>query len=150
MRYPESVRRDPTLPGGSAATEHRPNKGRINHGTRDLSTGSSWPAGRRFGASSLSAVEGREDNSPHADTAVRPLPPTGAAVSASPRKLVRRANDALQQLVETLERYPEARRELVAKLGEQQTEELLQAARIVAAAARALPPERAPDSGVGE
>jgi len=69
--------------------------------------------------------------------AVRPATPT-AAMSGSPRKNLRRADEALRQALGTVERYPEARADLVAALGEARFAALLQAAVVVREAVEVL------------
>jgi hypothetical protein len=59
-------------------------------------------------------------------------------MSGSPRKNLRRADEALRQAVGTAERYPEARAELVAALGEERFAALLQAAAVVREAVEVL------------
>ena len=59
-------------------------------------------------------------------------------MSGSPRKLLRRALDALRQIEEIAERYPEARAELATTLGPAQMDDLLRARRSVEAALDAL------------
>lgn len=68
--------------------------------------------------------------------AVPPLRPT--AMSGSPRKNLRRADEALRQALGTVERYPEARAELVAALGEGRFTALLQAAAVIQEAVEVL------------
>lgn len=64
-------------------------------------------------------------------------------MSGSPRKLLRRALDALQQVEEVAARYPEARAELATTLGPDRMARLLEARRSVEAALTALEAERA-------
>ncbi|MBY0491350.1 MAG: hypothetical protein K2R93_16015 [Gemmatimonadaceae bacterium] len=59
-------------------------------------------------------------------------------MSGSPRKHLRRADEALRQALDTASRYPEARAELVAQLGEERLAQLERAAAIVRAAVDAL------------
>lgn len=66
-------------------------------------------------------------------------------VSDSPRKLIRRAHDALQQLEDTLRRYPAAGTDLRAALGDQLTDRVLEAGASVREAHRRLLPAAASD-----
>jgi hypothetical protein len=59
-------------------------------------------------------------------------------MSGSPRKNLRRADEALRQAVGTVERYPEARADLVAALGEARLAALLQAVAVIQEAVDAL------------
>ena len=59
-------------------------------------------------------------------------------MSGSPRKNLRRADEALRQALGTVERYPEARADLVAALGEARFAALLQAAAVVQEAVAVL------------
>ncbi len=59
-------------------------------------------------------------------------------MSGSPRRQLLRADDALQQLLRTTERFPEAKAELIAQLGEHHYGELLRAAMTVHTAAEVL------------
>lgn len=70
---------------------------------------------------------------PHAVPPLRP-----AALSGSPRKNLRRADEALRQALGTVERYPEARADLVAALGEARFAALRQAAAAVQEAVEVL------------
>jgi hypothetical protein len=67
-----------------------------------------------------------------------------AAMSGSPRKNLRRADEALRQALGTVERYPEARADLVAALGEARFAALLQAVAVVQEAVDTL--EKAGDT----
>lgn len=68
-------------------------------------------------------------------------------MSGSPRKQLLRADDALQQLLQTVERYPEARADFVARLGKDRYLELEKAAETVRQAVEAIEArERADDS----
>lgn len=77
-------------------------------------------------------------------------------MSSSPRKLLRRALDALRQIQETTDRYPDARRELEATLGSDGLAELDRARAILARTAerleegRTAAPARAELSGPSE
>ncbi len=77
----------------------------------------------------------------------------GAPVSASPRKLLRRALDALDQVDEVLRRYPEARADLERRLGPDLFARTVGARETLAEAAAALDvdpaatPRPAPDGG---
>jgi hypothetical protein len=68
--------------------------------------------------------------------AVPPLHPT--AMSGSPRKNLRRADEALRQALGAVERYPEARAELVVALGEGRFTALLLAAAVIQEAVEVL------------
>jgi hypothetical protein len=59
-------------------------------------------------------------------------------VSRSPRKNIKRADEALRQVLETAERFPQAKAELLARLGEHHYAELVRAAAIVRGAAEVM------------
>ncbi|MHB1265925.1 MAG: hypothetical protein ACYC1S_16175 [Gemmatimonadaceae bacterium] len=61
-------------------------------------------------------------------------------MSGSPRKLIRRADDALRQMLETVAQHPDAKADLVARLGEHHYRELIRAAATVRTAADLLDP----------
>lgn len=135
--------RNPTPEGRSgAAAEHsarvpdHPNKGRINGLLAGLSR-VRWVGIRRRPPSGGSASFRwsqpiRRNNVRHGLFGHR------RPVSDSPRKLLRRAKDALERLEETLDRYPEARAELTGQLGEARLVALRRATSDVRDAAAAL------------
>lgn len=63
-------------------------------------------------------------------------------MSASPRKLLRRAQDSLQQIDVTLERHPQARTELAATIGAEGMEALARATADVDAMVAAMSPAK--------
>jgi hypothetical protein len=68
-------------------------------------------------------------------------------MSGSPRKNLRRADEALRQTLGTVERFPEAKADLIAALGEVKFAALIEAAAVVRDAAEALAAPEDPREG---
>lgn len=68
----------------------------------------------------------------------RPLPAASSAVSRSPRRLLRRAADALRELEGVLTDHPAAKAELTEQLGQDGLRRLEEAAEVIAGAAERL------------
>ena len=78
------------------------------------------------------------------------LSPGGRSVSASPRKLIRRALDALEQVDDVFRRYPGAREDLERRLGPELLARVVDVRRALDEAATALdaaPPGASPTAG---
>jgi hypothetical protein len=68
-------------------------------------------------------------------------------MSRSPRKLLKRALDPLDELAALLERYPEAKADLVGQLGTDGVDEILHVRKVVASSVERLTTPDAPGDG---